>query len=395
MTPPTSYDNADLDAGEQHGSPRPVLTDPCDRSFPWNRSTSVEPMTLPSSSSASGFSAAGPDRVTLARSRDELAAALAADDRADRVDRADRAGSASRAVVMTMGALHQGHFDLVAEAARRVGPDGTVVVTIFVNPLQFAAGEDLEAYPRTLEADVEGLTAVLRAPGGYDAHGGLVVGRLIVFAPAPEVMYPRGEPAVRLDPGPIATVLEGAARPTHFAGVLQVVLTLMHLTRPRWALFGRKDAQQLAIVRAMVRDLAVPVEIVPVGIRREADGLAMSSRNAYLSAQERRRALALSRALAAGREAGLGGADAPGVRAAALRVLAAAPGVEVDYVAVVDPDSFVDLAGAGLGLPGEEPGPSPLGGAGGTPRPAGPVLLALAATVGTTRLIDNALIDLR
>jgi len=358
--------------------------------------------------------------VTLARSRDELAAALAVDDGADRADgadsvgRADRAGSAGaarhaggfagagaggvpRAVVMTMGALHQGHFDLVAEAARRVGADGTVVVTIFVNPLQFAAGEDLDAYPRTLETDVEGLTAALRAPG----EGGLAVGRLIVFAPAPEVMYPDGEPAVRLDPGPIATVLEGATRPTHFAGVLQVVLTLMHLTRPRWALFGRKDAQQLAIVRAMVRDLAVPVEIVPVDIRREPDGLAMSSRNAYLSAQEREQALALSRALAAGREAARAGADAAGVRTAALEVLKQAPGVEVDYVAVVDPDSFVDLSGAGLGLPGgsvQSAGadePAETSRPAGPSQPMGPVLLALAAWVGTTRLIDNALIDLR
>ena len=346
---------------------------------------------VPSASHAPVASAPGHGRVTLARSRDELAAALAID------DRADRAGGVPRAVVMTMGALHQGHFDLVTEAARRVGPGGTVVVTIFVNPLQFAAGEDLEAYPRTLEADVEGLTAVLRAPGGQDAHDSLAVGRLIVFAPTPEVMYPHGEPAVRIDPGPIATVLEGATRPTHFAGVAQVVLTLMHLTRPRWALFGRKDAQQLAIVRAMVRDLAVPVEIVPVGIRREADGLAMSSRNAYLSAQERERALALSRALDAGREAARTGADAAGIRVAALGVLAAAPGVEVDYVAVVDPDGFVDLAGAGLGLPasggtGEAAG---TGEAGEAARPAGPVLLALAAKVGTTRLIDNALIDLR
>ncbi|PZU34488.1 MAG: pantoate--beta-alanine ligase [Actinomyces sp.] len=348
---------------------------------------------VPSASHAPVASAPGHGRVTLARSRDELAAALAID---------DRAGGVPRAVVMTMGALHQGHFGLVTEAARRVGPGGTVVVTIFVNPLQFAAGEDLEAYPRTLEADVEGLTAVLRAPGGQDAHDSLAVGRLIVFAPTPEVMYPHGEPAVRIDPGPIATVLEGATRPTHFAGVAQVVLTLMHLTRPRWALFGRKDAQQLAIVRAMVRDLAVPVEIVPVGIRREADGLAMSSRNAYLSAQERERALALSRALDAGREAARTGADAAGIRAAALGVLAAAPGVEVDYAAVVDPDGFVDLAGAGLGLPasggtGEAAGTGEAGGAGasGTARPAGPVLLALAAKVGTTRLIDNALIDLR
>lgn len=387
--------------------------------------TPVSPASAPASASAAP--APRCDRVTLVRSRDELAAALAVDEgaggvnsvgRADKTDRADRvnggdradgaakagsagaarhagdfagAGGVPRAVVMTMGALHQGHFDLVAEAARRVGADGTVVVTIFVNPLQFAAGEDLDAYPRTLEADVEGLTAALRAPG----EDGLAVGRLIVFAPAPEVMYPNGEPSVRLDPGPIATVLEGATRPTHFAGVLQVVLTLMHLTRPHWALFGRKDAQQLALVRAMVRDLAVPVEIVPVDIRREPDGLAMSSRNAYLSAREREQALALSRALAAGREAARAGADAAGVRTAALEVLEKAPGVEVDYAAVVDPDSFVDLSGAGLGLPGGSVQSAGAVVPAEPSQPVGPVLLALAARVGTTRLIDNALIDLR
>lgn len=294
---------------------------------------------------------------------------------------------------MTMGALHQGHFDLVTEAARLVGPGGTVVVTIFVNPLQFAAGEDLEAYPRTLEADVEGLVSILRAPDGEDA---LIVGRLIVFAPTPEVMYPDGDPAVRVDPGPIATVLEGATRPTHFAGVLQVVLTLMHLTRPRWALFGRKDAQQLAIVRAMVRDLAVPVEIVPVEIRREADGLAMSSRNAYLSPEQRRRALALSRALQAGRDAAAQAAgsgtrpDPAAIRRAALASLEAADGVETDYVALVDPAGFEDLTDAGLGLPRRAPVHEDAGE--GLPAVG---LLAVAARVGTTRLIDNTLIDLR
>ncbi|MGK2349838.1 pantoate--beta-alanine ligase [Actinomyces sp. W5033] len=304
----------------------------------------------------------------LARTREELAAALGHD-------------TAARAVVMTMGALHQGHFDLVAEAARRVGADGTVVVTIFVNPLQFAAEEDLDTYPRSLEADVAGIDATLTRADGTSR-----VGRLVVFAPTPEVMYPDGEPSVRLDPGPAATVLEGRTRPTHFAGVLQVVLTLMHLTQPRWALFGRKDAQQLAIVSSMVRDLAVPVEIVPVGIRREEDGLAMSSRNAYLSAEQRQQALALSRCLAAGREAAAAGADAAGVRAAAADLLSAAPGVEVDYVAVVDPLSFADRAGAGLGLPPADGDEAVATG--------GEVLLAVAARLGTTRLIDNALLTL-
>ena len=306
--------------------------------------------------------------ATLTRTRAELAAALDGD-------------VAPRTVVMTMGALHQGHFDLVAEAARRVGPSGTVVVTIFLNPLQFAPGEDLDAYPRTLDADVAGITAALT-----DEAGAPRVGRLIVFAPTPQVMYPAGEPTVRLDPGPMATVLEGATRPTHFAGVLQVVLTLMHLTSPRWALFGRKDAQQLAIVSAMVRDLAVPLEIVPVDIRREEDGLAMSSRNAYLSATERGQALALSRALEAGRQAAASGADAAGVRQVAAELLAGAEGVEVDYVAVVDPDSFVERAGAGLGLPAADDAAAVA--------TTGTVLLALAAKVGSTRLIDNTLVSL-
>ena len=314
------------------------------------------------------------DAAVLTRSRAELAAALAA-------------APGPRAVVMTMGALHEGHLDLVREAARRVGPTGTVVVTIFVNPLQFAPTEDLDSYPRDLEGDLDGLTRTLTG-----ADGALGVGRLIVFAPTPEVIYPSGQPAVRIDPGPIATVLEGRTRPTHFAGVCQVVLTLMHLTAPRWALFGRKDAQQLAIIESMVRDLAVPLEIVPVDIRRESDGLAMSSRNAYLSPDQRRQALALSRALQAGRDAaaqGAGSGARPGpadIRRAALASLEEADGVEVDYVALVAPDSFEDLADAGLGLPRSEPAGEGLPATG---------LLAVAARVGTTRLIDNTLIDLR
>ena len=312
--------------------------------------------------------------TVLARSRADLVSALAE-------------SPDPRAVVMTMGALHEGHFDLVREAARRVGPTGTVVVTIFVNPLQFAPTEDLDSYPRDLEGDLDGLTRTLTG-----ADGALGVGRLIVFAPTPEVIYPSGQPAVRIDPGPIATVLEGRTRPTHFAGVCQVVLTLMHLTAPRWALFGRKDAQQLAIIESMVRDLAVPLEIVPVDIRRESDGLAMSSRNAYLSPDQRRQALALSRALQAGRDAAAQGAGsrarpAPAdIRRAALASLEEADGVEVDYVALVAPDSFEDLADAGLGLPRSEPAGEGLPATG---------LLAVAARVGTTRLIDNTLIDLR
>lgn len=302
--------------------------------------------------------------LSLAHTREELAAAIAANE-------------PNRAVVMTMGALHEGHLDLLRRAGALVGAGGTVVVTIFVNPLQFAPGEDLDAYPRDLEGDVEKLRTV--------AENELRLSQLVVFAPTPEVIYPSGDPQVTINPGPIATVLEGATRPTHFAGVCQVVLNLMHLTRPTWALFGRKDAQQLAIVRAMVRDLSVPLSIEPVDIRRESDGLAMSSRNAYLTPTQRQQALALSQALKAGIAAAENGGDGAAVRQAALAYLANADGVEVDYVAVVGADSFVDLAGAGLGLDPQKY--QPVAGE--------PALLALAAKVGSTRLIDNTLITLR
>lgn len=302
--------------------------------------------------------------LSLAHTREELAAAIAANE-------------PNRAVVMTMGALHEGHLDLLRRAGALVGAGGTVVVTIFVNPLQFAPGEDLDAYPRDLEGDVEKLRTV--------AENELQLSQLVVFAPTPEVIYPSGTPQVTINPGPIATVLEGATRPTHFGGVCQVVLNLMHLTRPTWALFGRKDAQQLAIVRAMVRDLSVPLSIEPVDIRRESDGLAMSSRNAYLTPTQRQQALALSQALKAGIAAAENGGDGAAVRQAALAYLANAEGVEVDYVAVVGADSFVDLAGAGLGLDPQKY--QPVAGE--------PALLALAAKVGSTRLIDNTLITLR
>lgn len=302
--------------------------------------------------------------LSLAHTREELAAAIAANE-------------SNRAVVMTMGALHEGHLDLLRRAGALVGAGGTVVVTIFVNPLQFAPGEDLDAYPRDLEGDVEKLRTV--------AENELQLSQLVVFAPTPEVIYPSGVPQVTINPGPIATVLEGVTRPTHFAGVCQVVLNLMHLTHPTWALFGRKDAQQLAIVRAMVRDLSVPLSIEPVDIRRESDGLAMSSRNAYLTPTQRQQALALSQALKAGIAAAENGGDGAAVRQAALAYLANADGVEVDYVAVVGADSFVDLAGAGLGLDPQKYQPV-----------AGEeALLALAAKVGSTRLIDNTLITLR
>ncbi|WP_190146778.1 pantoate--beta-alanine ligase, partial [Streptomyces glebosus] len=201
--------------------------------------------------------------------------------------RAQPRGTGARAVVMTMGALHEGHATLIRAARRRVGPQGQVVVTVFVNPLQFGAGEDLDRYPRTLDADTE-----LAAAAGAD----------VVFAPSADEVYPGGEPQIRVAAGPMGTLLEGASRPGHFDGVLTVVAKLLHLTAPDLAFFGQKDAQQLAVITRMAADLNFPVEIIGVPTVREEDGLALSSRNRYLSVPERRTALALSAALFAARD---------------------------------------------------------------------------------------------
>ncbi|WP_225848112.1 pantoate--beta-alanine ligase [Streptomyces sp. HPF1205] len=257
------------------------------------------------------------------------------------------------AVVMTMGALHEGHASLI-RAARAHAGDGPVTVTVFVNPLQFGPNEDLDRYPRTLDADLE-----LAAAAGADR----------VFAPAVEEVYPGGEPQVRVTAGPMGERYEGAARPGHFDGMLTVVAKLLHLTRPRAAFFGQKDAQQLALIRRMVTDLNFPVGIVAVPTVREPDGLALSSRNRYLSAEERTRALALSRALFAGRDRLAEGPEA--VRKAAREELSAAGGLAVDYLDLIDPATFT---GAG-------------------PDHTGPAVLAVAAKVGTTRLIDNVPLD--
>ncbi|MBO9552964.1 pantoate--beta-alanine ligase [Cellulomonas sp.] len=287
---------------------------------------------------------------TLVRTRAELEAALNHPDGSH--------GAGRRAVVMTMGALHAGHLSLV-EQARALAD--TVVVTIFVNPLQFAPTEDLSRYPRDLDGDVRLLTAP-----------GLLREGDVVFAPTPDVVYPDGDPVVRVSAGAIGNVLEGAARPGHLDGVLTVVLKLMHLTRPDVALYGEKDAQQLAAIRRMVHDLDVPVEVVGAPLVRDADGLALSSRNAYLSADERERALGLSRALRAGVERAAEGASADDVRAAAGAELAASGVDDVDYVALVDPSTFADVPDDGYG----------------------DALLLLAARVGTTRLIDNTALTL-
>jgi len=247
---------------------------------------------------------------------------------------------------MTMGALHAGHAALLRRA--RESTD-RVIVTIFVNPLQFGPREDLDRYPRTLERDLE----VCRAEG-VD----------LVFAPGEGVIYPDGRPQIQVDPGPLAATLEGASRPGHFAGVLTVVLKLLNLTRPDTAFFGEKDYQQLTLIRAMTRDLDLPVEIVGVETVRELDGLALSSRNRYLSADERQSARALSRGLREGVAAARAGVDAAGVVAAATGILTGTPGVNLDYLALTDPM---------LGPPPE----------------SGPARLLVAATVGSTRLIDN------
>ncbi|MBF6046549.1 pantoate--beta-alanine ligase [Streptomyces sp. NRRL B-1677] len=259
-----------------------------------------------------------------------------------------------RAVVMTMGALHEGHATLVREARRLAGPEGQVVVTVFVNPLQFGAGEDLDRYPRTLDADID-----IAEQAGAD----------VVFAPSVDEVYPGGEPQVRITAGPMGERLEGASRPGHFDGMLTVVAKLLHLTAPDLALFGQKDAQQLALIRRMVRDLNFPVEVVGVETVREGDNLALSSRNRYLSVADRATALEISRALLTAEAAAELGAGP--VRRSARVVLDAAaqmePPLHLDYVALVDPADFTDV-------PDDYEGEA---------------VLAVAAKVGTTRLIDN------
>lgn len=261
------------------------------------------------------------------------------------------------ALVPTMGALHAGHLSLVRLARERADQ---VVVSVFVNPTQFGPGEDFDRYPRTLDADLETLAEL-----GVDA----------VFAPSVAEMYPGfPEPArVVIDPGPSAAVLEGAIRPGHFAGVCQVVAKLFNLVRPDVAVFGQKDAQQLAIIRQMVRDLNFPLEIVSGPIVRDGDGLALSSRNAYLSADQRRSALALSASL---REGGAQPSPEAAV-AATWRVLEQTPGVDPEYVALAVGNDFVPaLVRTREGLEH-------------TPAAFASGILLVAARVGATRLIDN------
>lgn len=282
--------------------------------------------------------------------------------------------------VMTLGALHEAHREHMREARRQVGPDGHVLVTIFVNPMQFGAGEDFEKYPRTLESDLAAC-----AEEGVD----------VVFAPSREEIYPTGAASVTVDPGPLGRQLEGAARPVHFGGVLTVVAKLLNLVRPDFATFGEKDYQQLALVRQMVADLNMPYEIIPIPTVREADGLALSSRNVYLLSDERELSLLLSRALFAGQAAAVGGP---------MKVLQVAGSVFLE-ADVTFPDVSVTTTASG----GEEYVMS--GHAGSDSRMevdyltlrmanlapelrSGPARLLVAARVGTTRLLDNVHIEL-
>lgn len=248
-----------------------------------------------------------------------------------------------RAFVPTMGALHEGHRELIRVARECVGPEGEVVVSVFVNPLQFGAGEDFDRYPRTLESD----TAVCEAEG-VD----------VLYVPSVETVY-GADPSITVNAGPLGDELEGVSRPGHFSGMLTVVAILLHQTAPKFAIFGEKDYQQLELVRRMCQDLSFPSTVVGVPTVREEDGLARSSRNVYLSDDDRRRASAIPRALAAGST----GASVREAQAAAMRELQSA-GLDVDYVEVRSRD-------LGPAVPGDE------------------CRLLIAVYAGNTRLIDN------
>ena len=255
------------------------------------------------------------------------------------------------AFVPTMGSLHEGHLSLV-DAAKSRG--GTVVLSIFVNPLQFGPGEDYEAYPRREAADTE-----LARARGVD----------LLFVPTVAEVYPDGELGVRVVPKKLVDRLCGLSRPGHFEGVLTVVAKLFGMVGPDVALFGQKDWQQVTLVRRMVRDLDMPVEIVVGPIVREEDGLAMSSRNAYLTAPQRERALTLSRGLFAARDAfDEGVTDAERIKARARGTMRGSD-VEPEYVELVDADTLDPLQEA---VPG--------------------AVLAIAARIGDTRLIDNLIL---
>jgi pantoate--beta-alanine ligase len=256
-------------------------------------------------------------------------------------------------LVPTMGALHAGHRALLRRGREVAGPGGSLVVSIFVNPLQFGAGTDLDRYPRTLAGDLE-----LCAEEGVS----------VVFAPLAAEMYPSAQ-TITVDPGPVGQVLEGVFRPGFFTGVLTVVLKIVNLVAPDVAVFGQKDAQQVFLVRRMVAELNLGIDIDAMPTVREPDGLAASSRNSYLSDSDRITALALSRAMLAGAEAAAHGGNAvlSAARAELAQAAAADPPLVTDYLELVDPATFCEVS----------------------PGYAGPATLLVAGTVGKTRLIDN------
>ncbi len=276
--------------------------------------------------------------------------ALLASTHAELIDA--RGDNRSLAVVMTMGALHAGHASLIRRAREVVGRTGYVVVTDFVNPTQFGGGEDFDRYPRTLEHDLE-------------VSG--VAGADVVFAPSVEEMYGSSNLAdlgnqVMIEPGALGEILEGAARPGHFKGMLTIVGKLLHLTAPKYALYGEKDYQQLALITAMATQLRFPVEIIGVPTVREEDGLAMSSRNRFLSKTERAVAAVIPRAIQAAAEVAKYDGAIAGVRAGSA-ILADHAEIEVDYLVITNPQLGPAHQGEGRVL--------------------------VAAQIGSTRLIDN------
>jgi pantoate--beta-alanine ligase len=268
--------------------------------------------------------------------------------------RKEFSGGGTVGLVPTMGALHEGHLSLVRRARTE---NAFVSATIFVNPLQFAPNEDLDEYPRTFEADCDQLERE-----GVD----------VLFAPAPDEMYPRlngTKPATIVDPGPLGDRLDGVSRPRHFVGVATVVAKLFNIAMPDRAYFGQKDAAQLAVLRQMVRDLNFPLEIIACPIVRDFDGLALSSRNRYLSAADRRDALLLNRTLGEIYDRIAEGArDSASLCADPKTLREAGPNFKLEYLWIVDPDTLLPVPEA---IPGS--------------------LIAIAAKVGTTRLIDNML----
>ncbi len=265
---------------------------------------------------------------------------------------AERAAGRTISLTPTLGALHAGHLVHLQRAAELVD---TRIVSIFVNPLQFGPNEDLDKYPRTLDADVDHLARL---------------GAQFVFAPSAIEMYPAGAPETHVSAGRIGDLYEGRSRPGHFDGVLTVVAKLLLIVGPDIVTFGQKDAQQLFLVRRMIRDLNIPVKLEAIEIVREDDGLALSSRNRYLDAKERRAARALSLALDAAASSADRGIDA--VVAAAQGTLMGEPLIALDYLKIVNPETF---------LPTDDDY-------------RGPALVLIAAKVGTTRLIDNERISL-